>query len=95
MSEKCARCGTALPAEPPREGILHQIRIGRQTTTHTLHFQRWKFRWLPERAIDRARMFYTDLALCTPCAGDVFLFAQGLAPVSQPMSTDRPTRGNR
>lgn len=48
--------------------------------TWRLRLRRFRWRWLPENPRDRVSESYTTLDLCDWCAGDVFLFAQGLPP---------------
>jgi hypothetical protein len=76
-AKNCARCQRPVPAEMPREGVRQTVRLRRET-----YGWRLRFRWLPENPADRARESYTPLDLCDWCAGDVFLFAQGLSPRS-------------
>lgn len=81
-AKKCTRCQQPVPAELPREGVRQSVRLRRETYGWRLRFSRWRFRWLPENLVDRASESYTTLELCDWCAGDVFLFAQGLPPRS-------------
>lgn len=84
----CSRCGTHVP------GILSgpvddrdtwwrylvgfkRVPIAGETT---MRFRMFKRRWLPEHAGDQLHETYTELTLCDPCAGDLLLIAQGIAP---------------
>lgn len=76
----CTRCGEPITDRTPPEGVTQAISLTRTVTTWRLRFRRFHWRWLPEDPRGRLRETYTALDLCDWCAGDVFLFAQGLPP---------------
>ena len=80
----CTRCGKPVSDRSPREGTTQSIRMTRKVTTWRLRYSRWRWRWLPENPWDRLTEGYSTLDLCDWCAGDVFLFAQGLPPRPAP-----------
>lgn len=75
----CSRCHETIPTGLPRDGWTNRVflRRPRFTLRHSLRFDVWSFRWLPEDPQDRARRAYTELDLCNDCAVAVFDFAQG------------------
>lgn len=76
----CKRCGGPVSSRTPSEGVTQAIRMTRTVTEWRLRFSRFRWRWIPKQAGERASESYTLLDLCEWCAGDVFLFAQGLPP---------------
>lgn len=81
---KCSRCREPISDRTPSEGWTQQIRMGRTVVRWRLRFSRFRWVWLPENPQDRVTERYTPLDLCDWCAGDVFLFAQGLPPREKP-----------
>lgn len=81
MTESCTRCGDPVPEmknlEP--DGFWWVIRMTQETEIkrNVLRMTRFKLNWDAESSGDRIRSFYTTLQLCSPCTGDVFMFAQG------------------
>lgn len=77
--KRCTRCGGHVtgPTELPLDGgAIYRASI-RTRTAHVLRFNVWRFTPMAKHAQDQARMTYTELDLCNPCAGAVFDFAQG------------------
>ncbi|MDT0302925.1 hypothetical protein [Streptomonospora wellingtoniae] len=72
----CTRCRNPIP-KAPDEGWVNKALLRKQAIRYGLRFNMWRFRWMPEDPGDQARLSYTELDLCSPCAGAVFLFAQG------------------
>lgn len=67
-----------------------QVVLTRESVTWRLRLRRFRWVWLPANPRDRVRESYSTLDLCDWCAGDVFLFAQGLpARDRSPSATDR------
>lgn len=74
----CSRCKGDLPAGPPRhECWVNRALLRRTTARHGLRFQMSRFTPWTENPWDQVRVTYTDLDLCSDCAADVFLYAQG------------------
>lgn len=80
MTASCTRCGDLVTDRTPSKGVTQRIRLTRTRVTWRLRFSRFHWRWLPENPQDRVNESFTTLDLCDWCAGDVFLFAQGLPP---------------
>jgi hypothetical protein len=76
----CSRCGEVVSNRSPRDGVTQRIILTRTVVTWRLRFSRFRWCWLPKYADERVRESFTELDLCDWCAGDVFLFAQGLPP---------------
>lgn len=87
----CTRCGDDISDRTPPEGVTYRIGMTRTAVTWRLRFSWFRWRWLPENPWDRVSGTYTTLDLCDWCAGDVFLFAQGLPPRARRRSSAADT----
>jgi hypothetical protein len=90
----CTRCGGVVTDRTPSEGHTQRIGLTRTTTTWRLRFSRFRWVWLPANPMDRVRESYSTLNLCDWCAGDVFLFAQGLPPRTHGMGDEEARHGD-
>lgn len=89
---KCSRCGDTVSDRTPPEGFTMQVGLQATITTTTwkLRLRLFRWTWLPKDPHDRVNETYTTLDLCDWCAGDVFLFAQGLPPRDRASASTAP-----
>lgn len=87
----CSRCKNPLSAGIPRHKCwVNKALLRRTTIQHGLRFQLWRFAPWTENPWEQVRMTYTDLELCSACAADVFLYAQGRECKETPESFNPP-----
>ncbi len=74
----CSRCKKPRPTGLLRgKGWVNSVLLRRTTVRHALRFNMWRITPWTEDPSDQVRHTYTDLELCSSCAADVFLYAQG------------------
>jgi hypothetical protein len=74
----------------PPEGTTMQVVLRRTSVSWQLRLRRFRWVWLPANPMDRVSELYSTLDLCDWCAGDVFLFAQGLPPRPRENAEEQP-----